>query len=203
MAVHLEVSRVHTQGEGMQLTEVQKTCFQVVDFGHSKCNSTHHSYPVLLGAGREGAHVLPVGEVSLGLRVHDQHPGQKKTTRVSAFVNDSVHVGAASGVAHIYLAIASLPMSSTFPDTLAQKVFTLSLSLAVRLVILPVDCESLNAVISFNSEGLFMLETEQGHTPNLLRDRKHKTVQLRSSHGDSGASYHFTTLRKHILNIKL
>lgn len=75
LTLHLEVGRVHTQSEGMQLTEGQKTSFQVVDFGHSICNSFHHSYSVLLRRGRGGAQVLPVGEVSLSLRVHRQHPG--------------------------------------------------------------------------------------------------------------------------------
>uniref|UniRef100_A0A3B3B4H3 Uncharacterized protein n=1 Tax=Oryzias melastigma TaxID=30732 RepID=A0A3B3B4H3_ORYME len=69
---YLEVGRIHSQGEGVQLTEVQQTCCQVVDFGHGISNSSHHSLAVLLHRGRAGAQVLPVGEVGLGLGVHSQ-----------------------------------------------------------------------------------------------------------------------------------
>ena len=75
LSLYLEVGRVNTQSEGMQLAEAQQTSFQVVNFGHSLFNSTHHSDSVLLRGGRGGALVLPVGEVSLGLRVHRHHPG--------------------------------------------------------------------------------------------------------------------------------
>lgn len=75
LALYLEVSGVHTQSESMQLAEVQETSFQVVEFGHSISNSSHDSHSVLLGRGRVSALILPVGEVSLGLRVHRQHPG--------------------------------------------------------------------------------------------------------------------------------
>jgi len=78
LALHLEVTRVHTQSEGMQLTEFLETFFQVIDFGHSVSNSHHHSYSVLPGSSRVGALVLPVGEVSLGLWVHHQHPGSNQ-----------------------------------------------------------------------------------------------------------------------------
>uniref|UniRef100_A0A7N6BFY7 Uncharacterized protein n=1 Tax=Anabas testudineus TaxID=64144 RepID=A0A7N6BFY7_ANATE len=63
---------------------------------------------------KSGAQVLPVGEIGLGLWVHHQHP---------------------SACSHVYLARASAPMSSAFPDTLAQKALTVFLSLALRLVI--------------------------------------------------------------------
>lgn len=72
--MYLEVSGVHTQSEGMQLTEAQETCRQIVDLLHSISNSTHHGLSVLPHRGRAGAQILPVGEVSLGLRVHHQHP---------------------------------------------------------------------------------------------------------------------------------
>lgn len=45
---YLEVGGVHTQGEGVQLAEIQKTFGQVVDFAHSISNSVHHRGAVLL-----------------------------------------------------------------------------------------------------------------------------------------------------------
>lgn len=94
-SLHLEVGRVHTQSEGVQLTEVQETSFQVVDLGHSVSNSSHHSPAVLLHIGRGGAPVLPVGEVSLGLRVNSQHPGWKRKTSMKmgdAFTYSTINV---------------------------------------------------------------------------------------------------------------
>lgn len=81
------------------------------------------------------------------------------------------------GFGHMYLARALVPMSSAFPDTLFQKALTAALSLAVRLVILLVDLEVLNAVFSPNC-GVFMSETEYGHTQNLHQDRLWKAFQL-------------------------
>uniref|UniRef100_A0A7N5ZUD8 Uncharacterized protein n=1 Tax=Anabas testudineus TaxID=64144 RepID=A0A7N5ZUD8_ANATE len=142
LSQHLEVSRVHSQSEGVQLTEVQQTCSQIVDFGHSFSNSSKDGLSVLLHLGRAGAQVLPVGEIGLGLWVHHQHP---------------------SACSHVYLARASAPMSSAFPDTLAQKALTVFLSLALRLVILSLsDCLS-DGVIS-STLGGFML-TESWGTP--------------------------------------
>ena len=85
LALHLEVSRVHPQGEGVQLAEVQETSGQVVDLGHSIGDSGHHGDSVLLHRGGAGAQVLPVGEVGLGLGVNDQHPaeGRKRQKTVS------------------------------------------------------------------------------------------------------------------------
>uniref|UniRef100_A0A3B4G1H8 Globin domain-containing protein n=1 Tax=Pundamilia nyererei TaxID=303518 RepID=A0A3B4G1H8_9CICH len=74
---YLEVCRVHSQSESMQLTEGKKTPCQVVDFVHSIGYCSCHHSSVFPHWGRAGAQVLPVGEVSLGLRVHCQHPGQK------------------------------------------------------------------------------------------------------------------------------
>lgn len=68
--LYLEVDRVHTQGEGMQLTQVEETCLQIIDFGHRISNGVHDGDSVLLGGGRGGALVLPVSKVGLGLRVH-------------------------------------------------------------------------------------------------------------------------------------
>lgn len=75
---YLEVGGVHTQGEGVQLAQVEETRFQIVDFGHSVSNGVHDGDSVLLGGGRVGALVLPVGEVGLGLRVHGEQPGLQK-----------------------------------------------------------------------------------------------------------------------------
>uniref|UniRef100_A0A669F2K3 Hemoglobin subunit alpha-B n=1 Tax=Oreochromis niloticus TaxID=8128 RepID=A0A669F2K3_ORENI len=72
---YLEVSRVHSQSEGVQLTEAQKTTGEIVNFADSISNCSHHGCSVFPHRGRAGAQVLPVGEVSLGLRVHCQHPG--------------------------------------------------------------------------------------------------------------------------------
>uniref|UniRef100_A0A3P9D4J8 Uncharacterized protein n=1 Tax=Maylandia zebra TaxID=106582 RepID=A0A3P9D4J8_9CICH len=72
---YLEVSRVHSQSEGVQLTEAEKTTGEIINFADSISNCSHHGCSVLLHRGRAGAQVLPVGEVSLGLRVHCQHPG--------------------------------------------------------------------------------------------------------------------------------
>uniref|UniRef100_A0A3B4FAQ1 Uncharacterized protein n=1 Tax=Pundamilia nyererei TaxID=303518 RepID=A0A3B4FAQ1_9CICH len=73
--LYLEVSRVHSQSEGMQLTEAQKSSGQIVNFADSISNCSHHGCSVLLHRGRARAQVLPVGEVSLGLRVHCQSLG--------------------------------------------------------------------------------------------------------------------------------
>uniref|UniRef100_A0A3B5ANS8 Uncharacterized protein n=1 Tax=Stegastes partitus TaxID=144197 RepID=A0A3B5ANS8_9TELE len=63
---YLEVSRVHSQSEGMQLTKGQKTPSQIVDFAHSISNSTHHNLSMVLHWARAGLQVLPVGKVGLG-----------------------------------------------------------------------------------------------------------------------------------------
>ncbi|KAG7223174.1 hypothetical protein INR49_015782, partial [Caranx melampygus] len=73
----LKVSRVNPQSEGVQLTQVQETSFQIVEFGHSISDSVHHGDSVLLHRGRAGAQVIPVGEIGLGLRVDHQHPAEK------------------------------------------------------------------------------------------------------------------------------
>lgn len=72
---YLEVSRVHSQSEGVQLTEAEKTTGEIINFADSISNCSHHGCSVLPHRGRAGAQVLPVGEISLGLRVHCQHPG--------------------------------------------------------------------------------------------------------------------------------
>lgn len=73
-----EVDRVHTQGEGVQLAQVEQARLQIVDLGHRVSNGVHDGDSVLLGGGGGGALVLPVSEVGLGLRVHIQHPREKK-----------------------------------------------------------------------------------------------------------------------------
>lgn len=73
-----EVDRVHAQGEGVQLAQVEEACFQIIDLGHRIANGVHDGDSVLLGGGGVGALVLPVSEVGLGLRVHTQHPRKKK-----------------------------------------------------------------------------------------------------------------------------
>ena len=139
VVAHLEVGRVHTQSEGVRLTEGQKTSFQVVDFAHSESNSVHHSDAVFLGRGRGGGLVLPVSEVSLGLRVRCQHPGWRKQA-----MDQAVEMNQSWSRLHqwcSYLARASAPMSSALLPTLPQNSRTVSLSLAVRLVILALfDC---------------------------------------------------------------
>lgn len=73
--VYLEVRRVHSQSEGVQLTEAQKSAGQIVNFADSISNCSHHGCSVLLRRGGAGAQVLPVGEMGLGLGVRCQHPG--------------------------------------------------------------------------------------------------------------------------------
>uniref|UniRef100_A0A8C2XBT6 Uncharacterized protein n=1 Tax=Cyclopterus lumpus TaxID=8103 RepID=A0A8C2XBT6_CYCLU len=86
-------TEVHSQSEGMQLTEVQETRIQVVNFGHGLCNSTHHALSVLLHRLRSRAQVLPVGEVGLGLWVDHQHPEEhmRESNRLNIyFLNKQV-----------------------------------------------------------------------------------------------------------------
>uniref|UniRef100_A0A3B4FZH9 Globin domain-containing protein n=1 Tax=Pundamilia nyererei TaxID=303518 RepID=A0A3B4FZH9_9CICH len=70
---YLEVCRVHSQSEGVQLTEAQKSSDQIINFADSISNCSHHGCSVLPHRVRTGTQVLPVGEVSLGLGVHCQH----------------------------------------------------------------------------------------------------------------------------------
>lgn len=68
--LYLEVGRIHTEGEGVQLAQVEETGLQVIDLGHGVADGVHDGDSVLLGRGRVGALVLPVSKVGLGLRVH-------------------------------------------------------------------------------------------------------------------------------------
>uniref|UniRef100_A0AAX7VXQ2 Uncharacterized protein n=1 Tax=Astatotilapia calliptera TaxID=8154 RepID=A0AAX7VXQ2_ASTCA len=69
---YLEVSRVHSQSEGVQLTEAQKTTGEIINFADSISNCSHHGCSVLLHRGRAGAQVLPVGELFWGQTVSNQ-----------------------------------------------------------------------------------------------------------------------------------
>lgn len=76
--VYLEVGGVHTQGEGVQLAQVQKSDGQVVNFADGLRHSGHDAGSVVLDIVRVGGQLLPVGEVGLGLGVHHQQPGQQE-----------------------------------------------------------------------------------------------------------------------------
>lgn len=78
---HLEVGRVDSQLEGVQLAELQQAGGNVVDLGHSQSDSTHHLLSVGLHGARAGTQVWPVGEVGLGLRIDGEHPVEEKRWR--------------------------------------------------------------------------------------------------------------------------
>ena len=73
--VYLEVCRVNTQTEGVQLTELQKTTDQVVDQVDGIDDALHHGVAMLPDVGGVGPEVCPVGEVHLGLGVDDDCAG--------------------------------------------------------------------------------------------------------------------------------
>lgn len=86
---YLEVGRVHTQSEGMQLTEGQQTICQVVDFAYSIGNSAHQGLSMLLHRARVGAQVFPVGEVNFGLWVRHQEPIWEGTSRSKLYIENN------------------------------------------------------------------------------------------------------------------
>lgn len=75
---YLEVRWVHPQLEGVQLAQFQQAAAQVVNLGHGLSDSTHDLLSVTHHGGRTGSQVRPVGEVSLGLRIHEEHPVEAK-----------------------------------------------------------------------------------------------------------------------------
>lgn len=58
----------------MLLAELEETLTEVIDAFHGQCNTGHHLCSVCLDRGGAVGHSWPVGEVDLGLGVHDQHP---------------------------------------------------------------------------------------------------------------------------------
>lgn len=88
MMSHLEVGRVNPQLEGVQVAEIAETGSQVIDLAHSQSDSTHHLLSVGLHGARAGAHVRPVGEVGLGLRVDGEHPVEVEMKRSGGYVGE-------------------------------------------------------------------------------------------------------------------
>lgn len=77
-----EVSRVHSELEGMQFTQFGQGTSEVINICHSLSNSTHDGGSMLLHLGRARAQIGPVRKVGLGLRVSDQHPGKHRNEEV-------------------------------------------------------------------------------------------------------------------------
>lgn len=93
LCCYLKVARIHSELEGMQLTEGAQTTGQVVDVFDASCDACHDDCTMFLHLGVANIQIgPPVGEVGLGLRVGHQHPegwkqkqGEKKLKRTSAW----------------------------------------------------------------------------------------------------------------------
>ena len=77
MVTHLEVGRIHTQREGMQLAQGEKAVRDIIYFLNSIHIACHDSQSMLTDSGRPGAHVFPVGEVGLRLGKDEEGPENK------------------------------------------------------------------------------------------------------------------------------
>lgn len=169
--LYLEVGGVHTQGEGVQLAQVEETSFQIIDFGHGVSNGVHDGDSVLLGGGRGGALVLPVGEVGLGLRVHGEHPGLQKE-RKTWVVSEKVCVHES------IWELSYTPAESTGSNGLSVGRHY-SPEGPDGVLVLGAETRHLDFV-GFNTtkktmlEGVFMLEKQRGHTQDHLQDRPGK-----------------------------
>lgn len=72
---YLEVARIHSELEGMQLTEGAHTAGQVVYVFDGSCDACHDDCAMFLHLGMANIQIgPPVGKVGLGLRVGHQHP---------------------------------------------------------------------------------------------------------------------------------
>lgn len=72
---YLKVARIHSELEGMQLTEGAHTRGQVVDVFYASGDACHDDTTMFLHLGMVNIQIgPPVGKVGLGLRVGHQHP---------------------------------------------------------------------------------------------------------------------------------
>lgn len=167
---HLEIGGINSQLESMKLAEVQKSSSKVVDFGNSLTNASHHSLPVLLHWSRAGAQVLPVREIGFGLWVDRQHPiGRHSELNPRDTSEESVWLSIADHKKP-YLLRASCPMSSAFPETLAQRALTAALSLAVRLMVEGWVCRKL--LLTTSKRTVCFILSPGGHTQDPLTPQR-------------------------------
>lgn len=136
--MYLEVARVDTQGEGMQLTQVQESGGQIVYFADGIGHPIHDSSSVLLDIFGTGTQWIPVAEVSLGLRVHHQQPRGVNNTGIKNQNQNQTNKQKTRKRQRLpswswtHLPRASAPMSSALLEALAQKALTTFLSSALR-----------------------------------------------------------------------
>lgn len=76
IGVYLEVSRINSQLEGMQLAQGEQSTEKIIDFFNSQAKSSNNFLSMVSHWSRAGRQVAPVGEVGLGLRV-DQEQSAK------------------------------------------------------------------------------------------------------------------------------
>ena len=77
---YLEVRGIHPELESMQLAERTETSDKIIHHADCITDSSHDGLSMLLNWGRARAHISPVGEVGLSLRVDNQHSGENENS---------------------------------------------------------------------------------------------------------------------------
>ena len=136
MRSHLEVVGIHTECEGVQLTELAHGAGEIIDVFHGHAYGCHDDSSVLLYFRGFSIQISPpVWEVGLGLRVGNQHPKEYKTHTIQNELWQWYNSKVGFNYTWIsYLPRASAPSSLAFGSALAHRALTRALSFAERLM---------------------------------------------------------------------